>query len=706
MKKIINIVALVLCFVFLLSVTSMASIAPYTTYTYDSKGEVLPSPDAYVPDKEITNYNMNMDTPLLNPKDIFVDSNMNIYVSDTGNKRVIVCNPEFQYQFEITTFVNKEGVPDALEDPQGLFVTDKYIYVCDALKARIVLFTLAGEFVDIIYAPEADIMGTDTAFYPVAVSVDGAGRMYVVSSQTYSGILSYDENANFESFIGVQKASVSLAVKLRRMFFPNSAIDEEITTGYLNCTIDDQGFVWATVDTSENPDTFENAVESNNADYAPVKRLNISGVDVMTRSGFHMPAGEINFQRSSLDGTGVSLLKDIALGPNGMWAVIDSTRSKVFVYDRNGILLFAFGDKGQQLGNLVNATAVTFFGSDLYVLDSSMNSITTYKRTAYGDTINRALYNDLSRNWTEALNDWREILKFNVNFDSAYVGVGKNLVRSEDYVEAMVNFKAATDTTHYSEAFKLNREKWINKNFIVIPIVVVVLCILLVKGLSYVGKVNKAGMTKVGKRTFWEEVLFGFYIIMHPFDGFWDLKHEKRGSVRGAIFWVAVATVVNVYNTIGASWMSNPAKETANVLYLMATVLIPLFLWVVGNWCLTTLFDGEGNFKDIFITSAYALVPMVVLCIPATLLSNVLSLDEVAIATLLKSISFVWMGFLLFFGIMTTHGYSMGKNLLITICTIVAMVFIAFLIMLFSNLVSRMVSFVSEIITEISYRQF
>ena len=419
-----------------------------------------------------------------------------------------------------------------------------------------------------------------------------------------------------------------------------------------------------------------------------------------------MPAGEINFQRSSLNGTGVSLLKDIALGPNGMWAVIDATRSKVFVYDRNGILLFAFGDKGQQLGNLVSATAVTFFGSDLYVLDSSMNSITTYKRTAYGDTINRALYNDLNRNWTEALNDWREILKFNVNFDSAYVGVGKNLVRSQDYVEAMVNFKAATDTSHYSEAFKLNREKWINKNFIVIPIVVVVLCILLVKGLSYVGKVNKAGMTKVGKRTFWEEVLFGFYIIMHPFDGFWDLKHEKRGSVRAAIFWVAVATVVNVYNTIGASWMSNPAKESAKVIYLMATVLVPLFLWVVGNWCLTTLFDGEGNFKDIFITSAYALVPMVVLCIPATLLSNVLSLDEVAIATLLKSISFVWMGFLIFFGIMTTHGYTMGKNLLITICTIVAMVFIAFLIMLFSNLVTRMVSFVSEIITEISYRQF
>ena len=53
---------------------------------------------------------------------------------------------------------------------------------------------------------------------------------------------------------------------------------------------------------------------------------------------------------------------------------------------------------------------------------------------------------------------------------------------------------------------------------------------------------------------------------------------------------------------------------------------------------------------------------------------------------------------------MTTHGYSMGQNFLITLATILAMLFIAFLAMLFSNLVTRMVSFVGEIITELSYR--
>ena len=718
MKKLFKILALTFVFTFVFSICASAASAPYTTYTYDINFNTLESPDAYVPDREITNYDMKMDTPLNDPRDIFVDENHNIYIADKGNKRVAVFSPEFIWQYDITKFENDQGVPDELADPQGLYVTDKYIYVCDTSKARIVLFDLEGNFEKIIYAPEADIMGTDTLFRPVSVAVDNAGRMYVVSAQTYSGILSYDENANFESFIGAQKSSVSWAVKLRRFFFPNTTTDEEVTIGYLSCTIDEEGFVWATVDTAQNTSVFSSAISSSasarksggkiSTDYAPIKRLNVSGADVMVRQGFAMPAGELSFMSADYNGLGVSALADIALGPNGMWAVVDAKRSKAYVYDQNGVLLFIFGDWGTQLGNVSQngASAITFFDSYIYILDKTRNSVISYKRTEYGDTINQALYNDINRNYSLALEDWQAILSANVNCDSAYIGVGKNLLRNGMYTESLRYFKAASDTRSYSDAYKEVRKEWIGKYLWVIPIVVVALVFLLVKGLKYVAKKNKAGATKVGKRTFWEEVLFGFHLIVHPFDGFWDLKHEKRGSVRGGLFWLGMATFAYIYSNVGASWMSNPSKEHANVFYLIATVLIPVFLYVVGNWCLTTLFDGEGNFKDIFIATTYSLVPLVILLIPSALLTNILSLDEVAVSALLSSLSIVWLFFLLFFGAMITHGYTMGKNFIITIFTAVAMIFIAFIIMLFSNLVTRMVSFVGEIITEVSYRSY
>ena len=127
-------------------------------------------------------------------------------------------------------------------------------------------------------------------------------------------------------------------------------------------------------------------------------------------------------------------------------------------------------------------------------------------------------------------------------------------------------------------------------------------------------------------------------------------------------------------------------------------------LWCVSNWCLTTLFDGEGNFKDIFVSTSYALFPLVIILIPVTLATNIASLDESAMISLVMSIGFIWLGMLVFFGMATTHGYSMGKNIIITVATIVGMMFIMFIMMLFTNLIQQMVMFVTDIVSEVSFR--
>ena len=133
-------------------------------------------------------------------------------------------------------------------------------------------------------------------------------------------------------------------------------------------------------------------------------------------------------------------------------------------------------------------------------------------------------------------------------------------------------------------------------------------------------------------------------------------------------------------------------------------VLVPLFLWVTANWCLTTLFDGEGSFKDIFIATSYSLAPLPLLIIPATLLTHVFTLNESGIVSMLVSLAWVWVGILVFSGMMITHGYSLFKNLLTCIATVVGAVFIMFLMLLFTGLIQKIVGFISSIMTEMSYR--
>ena len=133
-------------------------------------------------------------------------------------------------------------------------------------------------------------------------------------------------------------------------------------------------------------------------------------------------------------------------------------------------------------------------------------------------------------------------------------------------------------------------------------------------------------------------------------------------------------------------------------------VAVPVFLWCIGNWCLTALFDGEGSFKDIFIATGYSLAPLPLFVIVSTILTNVMTASEGSMVSLIVGIGYVWVAFLLFFGMMITHDYSMGKNFITIVGSIVAMAIIIFIIILFSSLVTKMLSFVLAVISEIQSR--
>ena len=158
------------------------------------------------------------------------------------------------------------------------------------------------------------------------------------------------------------------------------------------------------------------------------------------------------------------------------------------------------------------------------------------------------------------------------------------------------------------------------------------------------------------------------------------------------------------YQAIGQGYLLNPQGGYSTLFAVILSVGAPLALWVIANWCLTTLFDGEGSFKDIFIATCYSLMPMVLILIPCTIASNFLVTEELDILSVITTFAFIWTGILIFFGMMVTHDYTMGKNVLITLSTILGMVCIMFIALLFSTLLGKLVSFVTNIVTELQFR--
>ena len=721
MKKITSIICLIFLLATMLALPISAA-APYQTYTYSIEGKALYSPEAYVPASSIDSNYMGLGTPLKDPADLEVDENKNVYIADTGNNRVVVLDPYYKVKFTLSTFVNAQGVTDSLSGPQGVFITKSKmvngeevpgrIFVCDTEKNRIITFDMDGNFLAIIPQPESELFEEGSTYKPVAVAVDQYDRMYVVSSTTYQGIIVMTDKGEFTGFIGAQKTTMSLWNIIWRRFQSEeqrAAAERVLSSEFNNITINDDGFIYVTTSSIEESQVRATITgKSKSGDFAPVKMLNAAGDEIMRRNGFYPPSGEVDMDPLQFTDEiqGPSTVVDVAVGPEKTWSIIDKKRSRVFTYDFDGNLLFAFGDTGSQLGNITkdSLAGVTYQGDKMLLLDKTACSFAVFERTQYGDIIVNALKNQNDRRYDNAIDDWTEILKRNSNFDTAYIGIGNALYRSGQYEEAISYYQSAYDTENYSNAYKEIRKEWIAKYIILIPIIVIAIAVAWSKFMGYANKVNKRAAVSGAKKTYGQELLYVFHVMFHPFDGFWDLKHEKRGSVRAGSTILLVTLIAFYYQNIGRGYIMNPQSKYSTILATSLGVLVILALWVIANWCLTTLFEGEGTLKDIYIAMTYALGPLALFLVPATIASNFVLSTEVDIVNLVVTIGFIWALMLVFFGTMVTHDYSLGKNFITVLGTIVGMVAILFVVFLFSTLFTDMVSFVTNIVTEIQYR--
>ena len=739
MKRITKVFILALIVIMLFGTVSSFASEPYDTYTYSIDGEPLSSPAAYSAMEDFDAADMKLYdaegnvSDLKDVSDIVSDEQANLYIADKGNNRIVVLNKFYEAVATISSYEDEYGRTQTLKEPQGLYVTnpdktvdgESYIYVCDTGNLRVVIFDRNYKYVRTIEKPDSPIL-TEGAFKPCSIAVDIYGRIFIVSTASHEGVIVLSGEGDFTGFIGAQKVTYSLMQMIWRRFQTKEQREKQtlnIATAYNNITVDDSGFVYVTSNTTD-PALMQKqqaAIEAKTATYSPVKKLNSQGVEIMKRNGFFDPGGEVVRKAEA-----VSQIVDVAIGKEGSWTILDQSRSRFFTYDLSGNLLFAFGDQGDQLGNGVKFNAITYqviktpkedaeitedddellYDTEyrLVALDIDARKITVYTPTKYYDTIMSALRNQNDHEYSQSIIYWQEVLTQNNNFDLAYIGIGKALYNQGKYEEAMEKLAKAYETENYAMAFKELRTRIISKWILLFVVLIIAAVILLFKFLGYAKKKNKAVSLKVGRKTYWEELLYAFHLVFHPFDGFWDLKHEKRGSVRAASTIILIAMLAFFYNAIGKGYTFNPRGDLSNVFLQVLAIGVPFILFCVANWCLTTLFDGEGGFKDIYIAAGYSLAPLAPFVIVSTILTNIVTAESSAIVTMITTIGVVWMAFLLFFGTLVTHDYSLGKNFVTILGTVVAMAIIMFVIILFSSLVVKMIMFIVTIISEIGNR--
>lgn len=202
-----------------------------------------------------------------------------------------------------------------------------------------------------------------------------------------------------------------------------------------------------------------------------------------------------------------------------------------------------------------------------------------------------------------------------------------------------------------------------------------------------------------------KKVKYSFYVLTHPFDGFYDLKHEKKGSVFLALFFVLLWVLSNVIKSEFTSFLFNKTGlQLIDIREEFLKVFVITVLFCVGNWSITTLMDGEGRFRDIIMVFGYSTIPLSLINIPLAFLSLTFTYSESVYYNVLVIFSGIWFFFLLFTGIMTVHQYTVSKMIITTVLTILAMLTLAFIYLLLLQLITQFVTFALAIYQELSYR--
>ena len=690
MKKIKLIISLSLIITILLLVlpktrSISASDSPYKTFTENRDRELIETQEAYTPKSSINVVYNGLS--ISKAEDMVIDSDDYLYIADTGNKRILVLdnalNPIYSFG------------EDTLSYPRGIYKLDNNIYITDynSLKqiGRILVYeynkelntaTLKKEF----FTPSSWMLETDGYIYkPLKIAVSENGYMYVTSEGSSSGVLMIDPDNNFITYFASNSPTYTTFEKVMYFLFEGTKWADQnrkIAPSPYNVMLNGSGYVYTITKSEMDEDGFTDNF----------KKVNTGGTNYFPRQM-----------------TGTTDFIDSYFGKYGNTYAI-SESGQIYEYDDEGNLLFKFSGKGDNLdvyGLFSSASSIVVASNDnLYVIDSTRNNLQVFVPTTYCNYVHEALALYKDAKYEEALEIWQEVLRYNSMFDLAHKGVGLAYYMSGNYEEALKEFYIAYDKVDYSDAFWEIRNIYLIEHLstwiiVVISLIVVITAIALTNKKYHYLKVVAKPFKWVYERPLINQTLYSFRFLSHPGDSIYEVKHHKRASVLSAsIILLIIFGLYLLGMVITGFYFNNVIIEKTILLTEGIKIIIPIILFIVANYLISALMDGEGKFKHVYISVISSLTPIIIIYPFVILISRFLTASESFLYYFFIVAMFIWSFILLFYSIKEVHNYSVPQTIVNFLLTIFMLLILILLVLILYVMGYQVVSFIKDIIKE------
>ncbi len=444
--------------VFLYTAPAHASNSTDDNYTYDFWGVATKSVPAFELTRTINEKSLDITVQGFN--DVCTGKDR-IFLIDTAESRLEVLDAGFNLITSVKLVRNADRKivtdPDTgnqlvLTGPEGVWYHEpgNEIYIADTGASRIIVLDGDGYYLKRIIERPDNMIGS-TQFNPSKIVVDQANKIYFVVQSGFEGIVELNESGSFSRYFGVNKPVVDFWDYFWKSVSSDtqkSKMAKTYAPSFNNIDLDDEGFIYAT--------TIDSAAQE------MVFRLNPNGENVLRQAGSLPVIGDMP------DGinNSMSAFTDIAVNDYGVYALLDQSRGRIFLYDFDGNLINIFGSAGDLKGDFRAPSAIAWFGDKLIATDKNLRCAYVYEMTDFGRAALGAAKHYYAGEWEEAAGLAKEAIRLNSNYDLAYVNLGKYYLMKDDFKAAMHYFNLGNDRSFYSKAYNGYRNLWVRDHFV------------------------------------------------------------------------------------------------------------------------------------------------------------------------------------------------------------------------------------------------
>lgn len=656
----------VVCMVLQLPMRASANQATSYTYAADENGYWVRTQDAYLPDKTVTELGLS------SPEDMFVDENNMLYIADTGNRRIVIYD------------IAKGEIADELTSseftaPRGVYVTEEGdIYVADSGAKAVLIFDRNFKLTGKLGRPDSPIFA-DTNYEPKRVAVDGGGNVYLIGEGVYNGVIQLAKTGEFLGYFAVNDADLTFAQRLQQMLFTRAQLANLIDinpTVFTNVFVDRSGIVYTATS-----GTHRNGMKKHSTNGGNMFKSNVWSYDSLT---------------------------DLYVDDSGLIYTC-SSEGYINIYSKNGEEIFSFGSYVTTvdisgLFTSLPSIAVDADGS-IWAVDGSKGYLQSFKPTEYAQMVYSAMDLYEEGRYEEAMEQWNQVLKLNQMSILAHNGVGKAYLHAEEYEASLEHFRVANNKDFYSQAYWEVRNKWLQKWLG--PILGIVIALLAVSRIARVidGKCGghiAAAKKRAGEKAKSLPVLKDFIYALktprHPVDHYYEIRKYRQGSVPAAtVIYILFFLDFMAFKTLKGFIYQTMKVEDMDIGSIVLGFFILLGLFIICNYLVTSINDGDGTFKQIYMIPAYGLMPAMISLLIVTLVSYVLTYNEAFLLTIVLIIGITWSVITIFLGLQTVHDYTFGETVKSIILTVVFMIIAAVIGTIISIMWDSLYSFLAAV---------